>query len=447
MSSLAIAAAFGLTSIVRCLLREGLDIDAGSDTGRTALMFTAETGHTDTIKALLEAGADVNKADAAGVTALMVAASEGHDNVVKLLLDNGAKLEIADVYGATFRGYLEAVDFLLNRGADITAQNDTGETVLHTCIHYKPHDDMVFFLVERGIPPNIMDTQGNTALHAAAGRGYGSIIEILIDHGADVNIKNQKGWTPLQEAAASGHEKVVDYLLTQMASPYKPTHTNLLASARLREAINSKDDQIIQDLLKKPDVDIGLLDHDGRTSLHHAAYNGEIDVVQALLERGASVNAKIADSAYQHAKSYYGNAPFDSIYGWQWVTPLHNASGQGHTEFVKLLLSYGADINAVGFKGDKASRIAAIMGHANVIKVFLEYRAQVNEPDGPGGSTPIYWSVVMGHEDVVRLLLENGADEERDTECGTQALTVALENRKTGIAELLKSYSFRTAER
>lgn len=116
-------------------------------------------------------------------------------------------------------------------------------------------------------------------------------------------------------------------------------------------------------------------------------------------------------------------------------------------EIVKLLLEYGADINAAGSEGYRAFSVAVHEGHASVAQILLEHGAQVSETDRENWPTPLYWSAIQGYEDVVRLLLENGADEERHTEDGIQALALALQFKHTGTVELLKKHGFRTAER
>lgn len=148
------------------------------------------------LELLIKKGASLTQLDGGGNTPIHLAAEKGFVDAVRLFLNYSVTPNLSDktgctpLYRATFRGNLETVELLLNHGADITARNDTGETALHTCLHYKPHDDVVSFLMENGIPLEVMDAQGNTALHVAARRGFGSIVEILINHGVDVNKTN-----------------------------------------------------------------------------------------------------------------------------------------------------------------------------------------------------------------------------------------------------------------
>jgi ankyrin repeat protein len=81
----------------------GADVNARDTTGLTALMAACERGHIKVVLYLLEKGADVNAKqdsfDRKGVTAIMIASAVGNENVVKILLENGA-----DVYCKTESG-------------------------------------------------------------------------------------------------------------------------------------------------------------------------------------------------------------------------------------------------------------------------------------------------------------------------------------------------------
>ena len=71
------------------MLNNGVDINASTDYGDTALMMAAR-GDTDIVKLLLERGANPNSKDDIGYTALLIASIEGHTDTVQLLLDRGA---------------------------------------------------------------------------------------------------------------------------------------------------------------------------------------------------------------------------------------------------------------------------------------------------------------------------------------------------------------------
>lgn len=90
------AATRGKLQRVEALLADGVDVNAKTGSGRTALMGASFNGNVRVVKYLLSYGADVNQSDNAGVTPLMDAVMFGSEEIVKLLITAGADVNAQD---------------------------------------------------------------------------------------------------------------------------------------------------------------------------------------------------------------------------------------------------------------------------------------------------------------------------------------------------------------
>ena len=171
-------------------------------------------------------------------------------------------LMIASEYGHT-----EIVELLLDRGADINGQDNSGDTAL---IKKSAHGkgDMAEFLLDIGADPNIKNIKGDTALMNAArysnsilnlaeGTDYIKVVELLLRHGADPNIRNNYGKTASMIAERVGADDIArlirDHFRLQKARQRLAFATYLLGdntpmddldydvTARIAEYVNDLD--------------------------------------------------------------------------------------------------------------------------------------------------------------------------------------------------------------
>jgi hypothetical protein len=121
---------------------------------------------------------------------------------------------------------------------------------------------------------------------------------------------------------------------------------------------------------------------------------------------------------------------------------LRRAASVGDLAKVKELLAAGVDANAANAYGGTALSFASDKGHAEVVKLLLEHGADVNVKDRFYTATPLLWAVEHGHAEVVRALLAKGSQGEpealvRAAGTGkTDVVKVILERGKVGPAAL-----------
>jgi hypothetical protein len=101
--------------------------------------------------------------------------------------------------------------------------------------------------------------------------------------------------------------------------------------------------------------------------IHHAAHNGDLEKVKALLEQ----NAELVFS-----KNEFG------------FTPLHRAAIKGYDNLAKLLLANKANVNAKDNVSCTPLHYATVNGHKSIVELLLANNADVNVKDG-NGHTPL----------------------------------------------------------
>jgi uncharacterized protein len=168
-------------------------IHSQSNYGRTPLHCAAwRNENQSVVEILLNKGAQVNAQDIDGQTALMEAIKYGQGTIAQLLLDHGADPRLKDRFGHT--PLFMAVD--LGQVVTVRLLLESSTTV---------HDEDLVNIKET--------THGHTPLHVAASHGYESIVQLLCDKGADRHLTDKYGTTAVQMATARGHRRIA-YLLS-----------------------------------------------------------------------------------------------------------------------------------------------------------------------------------------------------------------------------------------
>ncbi len=233
-----------------------------------------------------------------------------------------------------------------------------------------------------------------------------SAVKALIEKGADPNSLNGLEFRPLYIAVASHQPDVVDALLKAGA---KPDAQSLYGTPLTFAALTGNDAAV--DKLLNLGANPNFLRADGNSVLMMGAYTGNPLVISKLLEHKANIDSR------NYAKA----------------TALSYACREGNAAAAKLLLDAGADVDPSDCLSQTPLMLAAQTGRADLVPMLLAHGASVNARDA-SGETPLILAAKYGDfPDVVRSLLNAGADKDvKDAEGKTAAYyAAARENRRT----------------
>ncbi|HEX4136034.1 MAG TPA: ankyrin repeat domain-containing protein [Bryobacteraceae bacterium] len=344
------------------------------------------------IHALLDRRPDVNGTLTDGSTALLWAAHWDDAALVDLLLDAGAKVGATNRYGIS--------------------------PLLEACVNGDAA--IIEKLLEAGADPNTAQPEGETALMTASRTGNADAVKVLLDHGARVNAKESwRGQTALMWAVAEKHPALVPLLIQHGAD------VNALSRVFDFTAIMPRQGSVPMSYPRG-----------GFTALLFAAREGDLASGRALVNAKADVNLGDPDG----------------------TTPLLEAIINFHFDFAGFLLDHGADPNTRDSRG-RSPLYAAVDMHTldtstrpnpvpsdtldslGIIKALLAHAAKPNlpltdviPPRGPldvadytlgSGTTPFLRAAKSDDLEVMRLLLDKGADPLLATKEGVTPLMAA----------------------
>ncbi len=180
-------------------------------------------------------------------------------------------------------GCKEAVDILLDHGAEINASTSSGRTALSLAVEDK-QTDIVRLLLDRGADPNVgIDT---APLYYAADT---ETCSLLLAHRASINGPDHAKKAPLHSAAEVGHLDVVKVLLRAGANVLAVDSGGL--TPVIRAAQNGQWDCVTFMVESGGNVSEFDRSDDNKTALHYAALAHELNAIKALVARGAPRDA------------------------------------------------------------------------------------------------------------------------------------------------------------
>jgi ankyrin repeat protein len=379
--------------MVKTLLAAGAGVESPNLDGETALMLAIKTGEWPIVQMLINAGANVNAVEKQHrQTPLMYAAAAGKNagEMVKLLLSKGADVKprslsydwpthISEEPRVQYRpfggltallyaardGCYDCVEALIAKGADVNVPTPEGVTPLMIALD-NDNNDIAKLLLDRGANPGVWDWYGRTALYIAvdrkAGGSSGGGIKVLVD------------------ASRSARFSVMDVIKALLAANVDPN-----AELRMHRPTRGGYTGRFSDALLNT----------GATPLLRATIANDMEVVQALLAKGASPNINaMGVTAFLVAAG---------VGAGQRGGPVARGSGEA-IALMDLFLKHGADVNA------------------QVTGTTTYSMRNARTPSTNEGMTALHVAAQTGRADLVRYLLEKGANPELADSNGRKAI-------------------------
>ena len=413
--------------LLDALIAKKAKADVTNEFGATPLAEAVKVTDARMVKTLLAAGAGVEGANLDGETALMLAIKTGELPIVQMLINAGANVDTVEkehkqtplMYAAAAeKNAGEMVKLLLSKGADVKPKSLSYDWPSHIAeeprVQYRPFG-------------------GLTALLYAARDGCYDCVEALVAKGADVNTPTPEGVTPLMIALDNDNNDIAKFLLDHGANPgvwdwYGRTALYIAVDRkgggssgggirvtvdRSRSARYSVMDVIKALLAANVDPDAELRMHRptrggytgrfseplldlGATPLLRATMANDMEVIRALLEKGASPNINaMGVTPFLVAAGVGGGGQRGGVGA--------RGGGAGFA-LLDLLLQHGADVNTqVTGTQTYSMRIA-------------------RSPSTNEGMTALHVAAQAGRADLVRYLLEKGANTEIVDSNGRKAI-------------------------
>jgi len=403
---------------VKRLLKAGAKVGEANDYGATPMQMAAATANTPILELLLAAGANVDSPNADGQTALMAVARTGNVEAAKLLLRHGASVNAIEQWGgqtalmwASARRHPEMMELLISHGADLNVRSIWRDWERHvtaesrakrtnagglSALMYAARENCmacVNVLIKHHVDLDLPDPDGVAPVTIAILNNNWDIALRLIQAGADVNQWDIYGQGPLYAAVvntpprprsifgggpvanpldppdkASGKD-VVALLLEKGANPnmqlfYRPAGRGAGGAAR------------------------------GATPLMAAAAEDDVDLVKLLLAHGADAKLYQADNQTPLMAALGGRGAFGGGGA---------ANPQAALEVLKLLHDAGTDVNIMSIqhhllrtRGGTALHFAARAGSAQAVKLLVSWGIDVNARD-PDGLTALDYAMGRGY--------------------------------------------------
>ncbi|KAK7110344.1 serine/threonine-protein phosphatase 6 regulatory ankyrin repeat subunit C-like [Littorina saxatilis] len=212
----------GNRGAVDALLYTRCDINATDRYSSTCLIYAAQHDERETVKTILQQFSktvNLDKTDYANYTALAYAACGNNFQLCSLLLNAGARPDVnstSPLFLAVSNNASDAlIQLLISHGASVNVSNSDGLTALAAAAKTR-RPNIVFLLIESGANYSA-NWYKNPAFNIALNMDHLEILKIFIDRGVDILCSNPKGFSVVHEACCQGSVQFLSHVISTTA--------------------------------------------------------------------------------------------------------------------------------------------------------------------------------------------------------------------------------------
>jgi uncharacterized protein len=421
---------------VRILLDEAPDLlHAGDGRSNQPIHWAVMTRQIEIIDELLARGADINAQRQDGARPIHLTNGDYHfrgwrdvpedvvtkpDDVYRRLVARGVYVDIGM---AAVKGDLERVRELLDQDPRLANRvSDYGSYYLGCGAPLKNaaaggNIEIVKLLLDHGADPNLPEegiAPHGHALYSAVYNGHYEIAKLLLEHGAYPNPEVESSADAVFIAIMNGDFRMVDLLASYGAVWNIPvtkgrafTYEDMAARLPARSAPVLGHYGDVQTAAAMFATNPALADDP--EALKNAAGNGHEEFVRLLLRYQPELAKRVTVSRPREiAKLLFEHGMDPNHPNWLRITPLHHFAESGDLEGAAIFIEHGADLNARDEEFCSTPLAwASRCGQTRMVEFLLRHGAQTNLPDDIpdlAWATPLAWATRRGHQAIVRML-------------------------------------------
>lgn len=412
-----------LQSILFMLKQDGNPVNKPTHGGVSYLLWSAYKGNKALMEELIKLGADTQMTTTRGTNMLLMAAIGGVENTelydlilaqnipVDYTSENGANALLI-LSGADVKDF-KIFDYFLEKGVPLSTVDNDGNNIFNYAARGGNLEIMKYW-VSKGIPYKNFNAKGeNGILFASQGMKRQTLRPEVFkylsnDLKLDIDLVNWEGQTPLHLAARRATPELLTFFLENGVSA---AQIDKKGNTALINAASGKLENVT--LLYQTNNNINHQNKEGYSALTRAVQRGAKEIFNFLIENGA--NPKVID-ANQNNLLFYA---FDSYF---------ERNKDNNLYVIDKLVALGVDPNQIFSNGNNLVHMAIEKESKLLLEKAIALGVNINQTNDLNLS-PLHLAAMKAkNQELLDILLENGANKKLKTQFNESAYDLALEN-------------------